>query len=292
MKRRCFVGWTALLGALACTATLAAGPAPGVQSARVLTSHPVVHALATQLAQGSAIEVVRAAPATLPPTRQVAYFEGRGAAALAKVAADADAAIGLRSLWPQDPLYPLARRTNIRVVEIDAARPVDGALPGMALQPGAGIGAYPWLHPVNLGRMADIVGGDLERLLPAAAPVVTRNLAALKQRLVAVSAKTETALLGASNVAVISLSPRLDYLVAGFNLEPVAVAENADAAALANAIRSEGVAAVLHHEELAPELAQAVTAAGAVVVVLATGGEDPVADIERNADLLVQGLRR
>lgn len=287
MKRRLFV-------CLAAAAAFSSGAAPAVEPAtksRVLTSHPVVHALSAQLAQGSGIEVVRAAPARLPPARQVAYFEGRGAAALAKVAADADAAIGLRSLWPQDPLYPLARRTNIRVVEIDAARPVDGALPGLALQPGADIGSYPWLHTVNLGRMADIVGGEMERLVPGAAPAVARNLAALKQRLVALSAKTESDLLSAPNVAVISLSPRLDHFVAGFNLEPVRVAENIDADELARVIRREQVAVVLHHEELAPELARAVTAAGATVVVVETAGEDPVSEIEGNARRLVQALR-
>lgn len=289
MKRRIFVCLTGVVGALACTATLAAEPA---RTVRVLTSHPVVHALSAQLAQGSGIEVVRAVPANLPPARQLAYFEGRGAAALAKAATGADAAIGLRSLWPQDPLYPLARRSNVRIVEIDAARPVDGALPGVALQPGADIASYPWLHPVNLGRMADIVGSDLERLVPGAAPVVARNVAALKQRLVALSAKTEAALLDAPGVAVISLSPRLDYFVSGFNLEPVAVPADVDAAALASAIRSEGVAVVLHHEELAPDLAQAVAGAGATVVVIATSGVDPVAEIEGNAGRLVQALRR
>ncbi|MDV3059445.1 metal ABC transporter substrate-binding protein, partial [Pseudomonas paracarnis] len=35
-----------------------------------------------------------------------------------------------------DPLYPVARRSNIRIVEVDAARPVDGGLPGIAVQPG------------------------------------------------------------------------------------------------------------------------------------------------------------
>jgi hypothetical protein len=44
--------------------------------------------------------------------------------------------IGVRSLWADDPLYPIARRSNIRIVEVDAARPVDGALPGIAVQPG------------------------------------------------------------------------------------------------------------------------------------------------------------
>ncbi|MEG0003952.1 MAG: zinc ABC transporter substrate-binding protein, partial [Comamonas sp.] len=259
------------------------------KSVQVLVGHPVAHGLAAQLTEGSGITLARAAPANLPPARQLAYFEGRGAKALAQAAARSDAVITLRSLWPQDPLFPLARRANIRIVEIDAARPIDGALPGIALQPGAELGSYPWLHPVNLGRMADIVAADLERLAPQDAPVLARNLAALKQQLVALSGQTETALLAAPNLTVVSLSPRLDYLASAFNLE--LVPGSTDPQALAALIRSEGVAAVLHHEEPTPELAQAVTAAGATVVVLASDGQQPVADMTALAARLVQALR-
>jgi hypothetical protein len=256
---------------------------------QVLVGHPVAHGLAAQLTEGSGITLARAAPANLPPARQLAYFEGRGAKALAQAAAQSDAVLTLRSLWPQDALYPLARRANIRIVEIDAARPIDGALPGIALQPGADLGSHPWLHPVNLGRMADIVAADLERLAPQDAPVLARNLAALKQQLVALSGQTESALLAAPNLTVVSLSPRLDYLASAFNLE--LVPGSTDPQALAALIRSEGVAAVLHHEELTPELAQAVTGAGAAVVVLPTDGQQPVADITALAARLVQALR-
>ncbi|MNF08056.1 hypothetical protein D3C80_2083710 [compost metagenome] len=88
---------------------------------------------------------------------------------------------------------------------------------------------------------------------------------------------------------MVSLSPRLDYLASAFNLE--LVPGSTDPQALAALIRSEGVAAVLHHEELAPELAQAVQAAGAAVVVLATDGEQPVATIDSLAARLVAALR-
>ncbi|WP_200843394.1 metal ABC transporter solute-binding protein, Zn/Mn family [Pantoea sp. 18069] len=263
--------------------------APPSKSVQVLVGHLVAHGLAAQLIEGSGITLARAAPATLPPARQLAYFEGRGAKALAQAAAQADAVITMRSLWPQDPLFPLARRANIRIVEIDAARPIDGALPGIALQPGADLGSYPWLHPVNLGRMADILATDLERLAPQAAPVLARNLAGLKQQLVALSGRTESALLAAPNLTVVSLSPRLDYLASAFHLE--LVPGSADTQALAALIRSEGVAAVLHHEELPAELAQAVTAAGAAVVVLATDGQQPVADMAALAARLVDALR-
>jgi len=281
-----------LLNLLLAAVALWAGAAAQAQPAKplqVLVAHPVAHGLAAQLTEGSGITLARAAPANLPPARLQAYFDGRGAKALAQAAAPSDAVITLRSLWPQDPLYPLARRANIRIVEIDAARPIDGALPGIALQPGAELGSYPWLHPVNLGRMADIVAADLERLSPPAAPVLARNLAGLKQQLVALSGQTETALLAAPNLTVVSLSPRLDYLASAFNLE--LVPGSTDPQALAALIRAEGVAAVLHHEELPAELAQAVTGAGAAVVVLSADGQNPVADLAALATRLVAALR-
>src|SRR3546814_16181865 len=101
---------------------------------RLLASLPVTYGLGEVLLKGTDVRLVRAAPANLPGTRQNAYFSGRGAPALSKLALDADAVIGLRSLWPDDPLYPMARRSNIRIVQVDAARPVDGALPGIAVQ--------------------------------------------------------------------------------------------------------------------------------------------------------------
>jgi len=87
----------------------------------------------------------------------------------------------------------------------------------------------------------------------------------------------------------VSLSPRLDYLASAFNLELVP-GSNAPQA-LAALVRSEGVAAVLHHEALAPELAKAAADAGAAVVVLAADGQDPVADLEVLATRVVDALR-
>ena len=137
----------------------------------VLASLPVTYGLGEVLLKGTDISLERAAPANLPGSRQTAYFTGRGAPALAKLATGADAVIGLRSLWPDDPLYPIARRSNIRIVEVDAARPVDGALPGIAVQPGNkvdGLNSQPWFSSNNMGRMADVMAADLVRLAPAA----------------------------------------------------------------------------------------------------------------------------
>ena len=113
-----FVNLAAAIGALLVASITVAG-----EPVRVLASLPITHGLGSILLQGTQAQIVRAAPANLPATRQVSFFTGRGAGALEKAASNADAVIALRSLWPDDPLYPLARRSNIRIIEVDAARP-------------------------------------------------------------------------------------------------------------------------------------------------------------------------
>jgi hypothetical protein len=275
--------------AMAQTAAVTAAPT------RLLVAHPVVAALTTTLVRDTGIVVLRPVPETLPANRQLAFFTGRGATGLGDAARQADAVVALRSIWPDDPLFPLARRQNIRLIEIDAARPLDASLPGMALQEqqGAAVNALPWLDPVNLGRMADVIAGDVARLVPAARPRVQANVAALRQQLLGITAQSEARLATASNLAVFSLSDRLDYLVNGFNLDLAGTDARADEAwtpeALADLtqrLRSASVAAVLHHRELPPALAQAVQQAGVRSIVLLTEGRDPVGELRENSQRL------
>lgn len=262
--------------------------------ARLLVAHPVVAALTTALVRDTGIVVLRPVPETLPPNRQLAFFSGRGAAGLGEAARQADAVIALRSIWPDDPLFPLARRQNIRLIEIDAARPLDASLPGMALQEqDATANALPWLDPVNLGRMADVIASDVGRLVPAAKPRLQANVGTLRQQLLSIAAQSEARLASASNLAVFSLSDRLDYLVSGFNLDLAGTDARADEAWTPEAIaqwvqrlRSASVAAVLHHRELPPAVAQAVQQAGVRSIVLLTEGRDPVAELRENAQRL------
>ena len=204
---------------------------PVLAETTVLASLPITFGLSELLLKDSGVKLQRAAPANLPGSRQSAYFSGRGAPALDTLASGADAVIGLRSVWSDDPLYPMARRSNIRIVEIDAARPVDGSLPGIAVQPGAhgdGLNSQPWLTSNNMGRMADVIAADLVRLAPDAKPQIEANLASLKQRLLKLSADSEAQLAKADNLSVVSLSDRLDYLIGGLNLEQVEVDHKGD----------------------------------------------------------------
>lgn len=274
-----------------------ATPAKG-DGIKVLAAHPVAHAVTQRLLNGTPVRLERVAPQSLPPTRHTSYFAGRGAAALAAAAQSADAVVGLRSVWPEDPLFPFARRANIRIVEIDAAKPVDGALPGVSLQPGApGEGQHAWLDPTNLGRMADIVAHDLKLLAPDSASHISAQLAAFKRDVVALTAKAGTALARLEDVTVFSLSDRLDHFAAGFNLDLSGRDHRDDTAwepeplkTLSQTLRDAEVVAVLHHREPTSEVARAVREGGARLVVLSAEGMDPLAELASNVERLVQGL--
>ena len=267
---------------------------------RILASLPITYGLGQLLVKDSNIALERAAAANLPGSRQSAYFSGRGASALHQLALNADAVIGLRSVWSDDPLYPMARRSNIRIVEVDAARPVDGSLPGIALQPGNhpdGLNSQPWLASNNMGRMADVIAADLVRLAPSAKGQIEANLASLKQRLLKLSADSEARLAGADNLSVVSLSDRLDYLIGGLNLERVEVHHKGDEPwtpealkALSQTLEDNDVALVLDHRPASAALQAAVTEGGSELVVVSADGADPVAELQGNIDAIVKVL--
>ena len=268
---------------------------------KVLASLPITYGLAELLLKGSDVQLERAAPANLPGSRQVSYFTGRGAPALSKLALDADAVIGLRSLWADDPLYPVARRSNIRIVEVDAARPVDGGLPGIAVQPGVsdGLNSQPWQSSNNMGRMADVMAADLSRLAPRAKAHIDANLAALKQRLLKLNADSETRLAQADNLGVVSLSDHFAYLLSSLNLEVLDTDARPDAdwtpealQQLSTRLKDNEVAVVLHHRPPSEAVKTAVTAGGAQLLVLNVDGVDPVTALETNVDQLITTLTR
>lgn len=288
----------AITGLFAATAHAAAPE--NQKPVRVLASLPITFGLGQILLKDSGVELERAAAANLPGSRQTAYFTGRGVEALRKLSVDADAVIGLRSIWADDPLYPNARRSNIRIVEIDAARPVDGSLPGIAVQPGQGVdglNSQPWLSSNNMGRMADVMAADLVRLAPAAKPRIETNLSTLKQQLLKLTADSEASLARADNLSVVSLSDHLSYLISGLNLELVGTQILADdqwtpeaLQKLTDTLKANDVALVLDHRQPPEPVKAAITAAGSKLLVLAVDGEDPLVELQGNIGQVTQAL--
>jgi len=285
--------------ALCCLINIPSNAADSARTVHLLASLPVTYGLGEALLKGTEVSLERAAPANLPGTRQSAYFSGRGAPELSKLASAADAVISLRSLWPDDPLFPMARRSNIRIVEVDAARPVDGALPGIALQPGMtdGLASQPWMASHNLGRMADVIAADLVRLAPNAKPKIEANLATLKQRLLKLSADSEKQLATADNLSVVSLSEHFGYLISGLNLEGISTDARPEAEwtpealkQLTATLKDNDVALVLHHRQPSDAVKAAIAESGSRLLVLSIDSADPVAELENNIKQVVAAL--
>ncbi|WP_122428879.1 metal ABC transporter solute-binding protein, Zn/Mn family [Pseudomonas viridiflava] len=291
----------AMTGLLCNAVSAADATAQSAQPVRVLASLPITYGLGQILLKDSDVVLERAAAANLPGSRQTAYFTGRGAEALRGLAVKADAVIGLRSIWADDPLYPNARRSNIRIVEIDAARPVDGSLPGIAVQPGQGVdglNSQPWLASNNMGRMADVMAADLVRLAPAAKPKIEGNLAALKQQLLKLSASSEASLASADNLSVVSLSDRFGYLVSGLNLELIDSQALTDeqwtpeaVQKLAKTLKDNDVALVLDHRQPPEPVKAAIDEAGSKLLVLGIDGADPLAELQGDIEQIIGALK-
>lgn len=277
------------------------------RAAKVLTAHPAAFALTSLLVQDSAITAEAIQPAKLPATRLASYLSGRGKAALEKAAADADAVITFRSFWPEDPLYPHARRSNIRIVEIDAGRPLDGTLNGIAIaepsddraiyaaldlapMPATGEGSAPWLAPSSLGRMADVLAADLSRLEPSSAKIIATNLAALKKKLLALKAQSDVALAEADDLTAIALSPHFASLSTDLGIDlraSITAAPNEwtpeRAAKLADWLKANDVSVVFLDSETGPALLDTLKGYRLVRLSIVEGNEpDIVATVERN----------
>lgn len=278
---------------------LAALLAPAAQAETILTGHPAAESLARSLTQGTSIQVVAVQPHNLPASRLSSYLAGRGRQGLEESAKTADAVLSFRSFWPEDPLYPAARRANIRIIEIDAAQPLDNRMPGMAVldpssddrpiyallglepMPPHGEETAPWLSPSRLAEMADTTAGDLSRLAPAEADRIEQNLSRLKHDLLEIRVKADRILALRDNLDVVALSPQFGYLAAdlGLDLRACIIAAPNEwsperAQKLTQWLLQEDITTVLTSRDLTEPLAQHLAQSGFTVLTLGGTGTD------------------
>ena len=174
---------------------------------------------------------------------------------------------------------------------------MDGALPGIAVTGDDAYGAYPWLNPTNLGRMADVVANDLERLSPADKAKIQGNLAGLKRQLLELTANSQTQLAESDNLTVVSLSERLGYLTSGLNLDVVEQAlpaegkwDEAALKALGDNLKNQDVALVLDHRQPDAAVAEVIKASGATLLVVESDADDAVAGLKASVEQVVGAL--
>lgn len=262
-------------------------PARAGEPVTVLTSLKVTTALAGVLAEDTAIRVVDVVPEGYFMTGHDAYFKKHREAFFA-LAKGADAVLTVGSAWPGDPLYRWARRADIRVVNIDATRPLDGYGAGVPLIEVEGKPSpYVWRGPANLARMAAIVADDLCRIAPVDAETVRRNLKRLQGALFRLRTRFETALLDAGGVDLAGMTRDYAGLTREFGLDvrfylltPERALSEADLDRFSARLKEKGVRAVVCAWEPGERTARAIREGGAVPAVLErfepVAGEGPL----------------
>lgn len=263
---------------------------------RVLVALPALYALTAQLCEGTQIDVQR-----LPPDRPVPMQSL--ASALNRLGGrpfeQGVAVVTLSSHWPADPLYGSARRQNLRIVEIDASRAWDPHQPALAVlrvpandvpwaastRAEAGVSPFVWLSPVNGLRLAALIAADLVRLAPDEASRITTNLRRLEAGVRCLKAEYGARAVALNDARVLSLASEFTYLFDDFGLyvEGWFVRQDidwsdADLRALTQYLRERDLRVVVHKWAPSTQIAAAIRAAGASLVVLDTGDPGLFAD--------------
>jgi ABC-type Zn uptake system ZnuABC Zn-binding protein ZnuA len=219
----------------------------------------------------------------------------------------------LTNALPGDPLYRFAREANIRIVDIDAAVPWALNRPGVALAVspvsnvawGEGDGTvatdtapYFWLSISNAIRMGDIVAHDLAALFPDFATTIAKNGDELKRSLLALRNEYHSRLIAGGDDVVFALTADFVYLtndlgllVDGYFIKQDVHWTADDLANLTAHLRERGIRVVIHRWRPSEEIQNAISAGGALLVVLATGDPGLVEDGALAADGLQRILR-
>lgn len=294
----------ALATALGSCSTPPEGPA-GSQTRLVLTTFQPTFSFASAVLKGStALEAVNLAPPNLGPHEFViddpAHRERcRG------LVRRADAVVTLRSL-PVAPafgrVYPWCRRENVRIVEIDPSVTWDGSAPKLALIPnpedsakggsaGAGEPApnpHVWLSLTHAGRLVEALALDVIALDPARTSLYRANADSFERELRRLKSEFERLLIDASPVA--ALTEGFPYLCADFGIDVADyLLEPRGPADITARIKAARVKVVLAEDPPLKEVADAVAAAGARVVVLTTLEEGWEGRLE--SDGYLKGMR-
>ncbi len=293
-----------LLLSLIMLATLLSAPRSHGQDQQplILTSTAPLYYLTQALTEGTGIEV-RNLPDPPRPLAALADYYQRQASNQTALLQRAELVISMASLWDGDLLYAAGRDVNIRLLHIDAVRSLS-LLPGgipIATSPvtGARLPHF-WLSPATLVASLDIIARDLQRLYPDQAPRIASNLEQERRHFNGMRSRMEAALLMAEDPVLFALADEFLYLshdlgieVEGYFIKQDINWAQDDLDALTERLRGAGIRVVLHKWEPASPIQQAITAAGARLVVL-DPLEVPANDwrqaIERNLETLIRSF--
>ncbi len=274
----------------------------------ILVSHDFTEVLTQALTKDTDIEVVRVIPPNYSPDVHTSYLKKHWQQFSGQVRA-ADSAIYASAFWPEDPLYPAARKANIRIVPIDLARPLDNSRAGIPVTtfPGSSESYhFLWNSPGSCGRMSDILASDLTRLYPKQAQTITKNLDTLKRELFKIRTSYEVAFGELEAFEAIALTTDYIYLtdefginMVDFLLKPEHRWIDKDLTHLSQTIQNNDIAAVICKWQPGKDISQKIITAGAKIVVLQPfKRQDSIAAAgqivnyyKKNLSLLLAGLQ-
>ena len=302
---------TVVVAAMAWAAT--AQEADDASAPLVLTGTQATYSLAVALTAGTPIQV-RNVPADGRSFALLKDYIARRADTLAPTFEAATAVVTLTNALPGDPLYRFARDANIRIVDIEAAVPWSLDAPGVGLAeapasnvawgadpdpPESTVAPYLWLSVSNVIRMGDIIAYDLAALFPDSAAKVGENLDGLKRSLLELRGEYQDRIIETGADVVFALTGDFVYLtndmglfVDGYFIKQDVRWTEADLAALTKHLRDNGIKVVVHEWEPSEAIRNAVSTAGAKLVVLDTGDPGVVVDRALAPDGLQQILRK
>ncbi|MEY4642575.1 MAG: hypothetical protein RLZZ227_2569 [Pseudomonadota bacterium] len=296
--KRLLTAWLAfcLVACMAATAQEAA------ERPLVLTAMAPIYQLTLPLVENTGIDLQLLPEAPRTMQSQVTVFT-RQAERYAETFAKADAVIGIGRLWTADPFYTTARAYNIRVVNIDASKPWSHQLDGVSVASSPvtnAVSPYFWLSPSNVIRVLDIVGSDLQRLYPADAATLKANMEREKAAYLQLKSDFEQRFVDVDDPFVYALADEFVYLTSdvGLFVDDYFVKQDIDwtpedYATVTAAIQSSGAKVVIHKWEPSAEIIEAISAAGATLVVLDTleTTEDFKGSLQQNLDKLLTALQ-
>lgn len=282
-----------------------AGPAPMAHAGTVLTSIPAVQAMAEVLTEGTTVKPVLAVPEGYSMAGHEAYLKKHGKP-FSLLARDADAVLSVGGAWADDPLYPWARRANIRIVNIDVVTPLDRARAGVPLiRAEASPLPHVWRSPANLTRMASVAADELSRLYPSQRAQIMDNLQRLQAELFSLRSRYSMDFSMVEQVDLAALASDFAYLLNEFGLpvhfhytKPEHAWTADDVTGLAHRLKKKGIVGVVLPWTPGKKELRAIHEGGAAPIVLARfsaqEGSAPVESLlqwyEQNLSVLLRAL--
>lgn len=187
-------------------------------AAQVVTAVPALEAIGKELMKKTEISILNPVGKELPLQElEGSIKESKGN--LDSLAPSICAVLSLRSIMPEDYLYIQLRQKNIRIVEIDAASPLNPTLTSVGtIRTEEGINPYIWLAPSSVIRMAEIIGKDLVALFPKHQKQIESNLQELRSAIRSLQNEYEQKFLQLDRFEAATMDHSFDYLLKDINL--------------------------------------------------------------------------